>query len=256
MNDTKDAVIVAPETAVAKQTTQTSDLISKAIESGAGIDVIEKLTALMTTERNDWRRQEFNAAMAHAQAEMLPISADATNPQTHSKYASYSRLDSRLRPIYTAYGFGLSFSTEPVSAEEVRVICIVSHSRGYERKYGIDMPADGKGPKGNAVMTKTHATGSATSYGMRYLLKMIFNVAVGEFDDDGNKASLQTISLEQSEQLTQLIKDAEFSDSRLKGMLTWAGCDDVSHMPVKKFEQVLSKIQKEIATKKDVESCM
>ena len=35
-------------------------------------------------------------------------------------------------------------------------------------------------------MTKTHATGAATQYGMRYLLKMIFNVAVGENDKDGN----------------------------------------------------------------------
>jgi hypothetical protein len=29
-------------------------------------------------------------------------------------------------------------------------------------------------------MTKTHATGSAITYGMRYLLKMIFNLAVGD----------------------------------------------------------------------------
>ena len=48
------------------------------------------------------------------------------------------------------------------------------------------MPADGKGAKGGDVMTKTHATGAAVSYGMRYLLKMIFNVAVGEDDTDGN----------------------------------------------------------------------
>ena len=47
----------------------------------------------------------------------------------------------------------------------------------------------GKGAKGGDVMTKTHAFGSGTSYGMRYLLKMIFNVAIGEEDDDGNSAS-------------------------------------------------------------------
>jgi hypothetical protein len=48
------------------------------------------------------------------------------------------------------------------------------------------MPADGKGAKGGDVMTKTHATGAAMSYGARYLLKYIFNVAVGEDDNDGN----------------------------------------------------------------------
>ena len=50
------------------------------------------------------------------------------------------------------------------------------------------MPSDGKGAKGGDVMTKTHATGAAMSYGMRYLLKFIFNVAVGEDDTDGNGA--------------------------------------------------------------------
>jgi hypothetical protein len=55
------------------------------------------------------------------------------------------------------------------------------------------MPADGKGAKGGDVMTKTHATGAAVSYGQRYLLKMIFNLAVGEVDDDGNGASGQTM---------------------------------------------------------------
>jgi hypothetical protein len=64
----------------------------------------------------------------------------------------------------------------------------VTHRDGYAREYHIDMPADGKGAKGGDVMTKTHAVGSAVSYGMRYLLKMIFNVAVGEDDDDGNTA--------------------------------------------------------------------
>lgn len=37
-------------------------------------------------------------------------------------------------------------------------------------------------------MTKTHAVGSGKTYAKRYLLKDIFNVAVGEDDDDGNSA--------------------------------------------------------------------
>ena len=68
----------------------------------------------------------------------------------------------------------------------MRVLCYVSHSAGHTRTYQCDMPADGKGAKGNDVMTKTHAAGSAASYGMRYLLKMIFNIAIGEDDTDGN----------------------------------------------------------------------
>lgn len=76
----------------------------------------------------------------------------------------------------------------------MRVLCYVSHTAGHTRTYQCDMPADGKGAKGNDVMTKTHAAGSAASYGMRYLLKMIFNIAIGEDEDDGNAASAGAVS--------------------------------------------------------------
>lgn len=153
---------------------------------------VEKLERLMAMkERIDARTAEtaFNAAMAEAQAEMEPVNADASNPSTHSKYASYEALDRALRPIYTKHGFALSFNTGDAPTDYVRVLCDVTHIDGHAKTYKADMPADGKGAKGGDVMTKTHAVGSAMSYGMRYLLKMIFNVAVGEDDDDGNKAS-------------------------------------------------------------------
>ena len=151
---------------------------------------IEKLERLMAMkERMDAKEAEtaFNDSMSDAQAKMRPISADLTNTQTRSKYASYAKLDGKLRPIYTDAGFSLSFDTGDSPKEDhVRVLCYVSHKAGHTRTYKADMPVDGKGAKGNDVMTKTHAFGSGASYGMRYLLKMIFNVAVGEDDNDGN----------------------------------------------------------------------
>ncbi|MGQ7956469.1 ERF family protein [Pseudomonas sp. SP16.1] len=153
---------------------------------------IEKMERLMAMhERMQARDAEtkFNLAMSAAQSEMRPVGADADNKQTRSKYATYAKLDGALRPIYTRHGFSLSFNSEPAEADVIRVICYVSHSDGHTRSYMLDMPADGKGAKGGDVMTKTHAVGSGASYGMRYLLKMIFNVAVGEDDDDGNSAS-------------------------------------------------------------------
>ncbi|MCC7186767.1 MAG: ERF family protein, partial [Acidobacteria bacterium] len=139
-------------------------------------------------ERAEARKAEqvFNAAMSAAQSEMRSVAADATNPQTHSRYASYEALDRALRPLYTKHGFGLSFNTEDAAPDYVRVVCYVSHLGGHTRPYRVDMPADGKGAKGGDVMTKTHAVGAAMSYGARYLLKLIWNVAVGEGDKDGN----------------------------------------------------------------------
>jgi hypothetical protein len=161
-----------------------------ATDPNASVEKIERLMALW--ERGEAKQAEkaFFAAMAEAQKEMRPVREDASNPQTRSRYASYEALDRALRPIYTAHGFGMTFNTaECQTPETVRVVCKVVHVGGHSENYQIDMPADGKGAKGGDVMTKTHATGSGTSYGMRYLLKMIWNVATGEGDDDGNGAA-------------------------------------------------------------------
>lgn len=150
---------------------------------------LEKLVGM--AEREQARRAEtaFNVAMAAAQQEMRRVATDKTNSHTKTSYASYAQLDRAIRPLYTKHGLALSFDTgDNPPAEHVRVICHVMHKDGHSRDYRADIPCDGKGAQGKDVMTKTHAVGSAMSYGSRYLLKLIFNVAVGEDDDDGNAA--------------------------------------------------------------------
>jgi hypothetical protein len=163
-----------------------------ASDPSVDVNKLEKLMELHERALARNAKEQFNAAMSAAQKRMRPIAADANNPQTRSQYASYHAIDKALRPIYTDNGFALSFGTdESPLAEHVRVLCYVSHAAGHERTYHVDMPADGKGAKGGDVMTKTHAAGAAMSYGMRYLLKLIFNVAVGEDDTDGNTPALK-----------------------------------------------------------------
>lgn len=173
---------------------------------------IEKMERLLQMQERIMLRQAetaFNTALTSAQEKMRPISADAQNPQTKSKYASYAALDKPLRPIYIENGFALSFNTgEGAPPDYVRVLCQVSHSQGHSREYHVDMPSDGKGAKGGDVMTKTHAVGAGLTYGMRYLLKMIFNVAIGEDDRDGNDPVV-LVSEEQALTLHTLIKDTK-----------------------------------------------
>lgn len=171
---------------------------------------LERLMAMAERVKAKDAEQAFNMAMTAAQGEMGRIAADANNPQTKSKYASYAALDRVVRPVYTRHGFALSFDTGVDTApEHVRVLCHVSHKEGHARTYQVDMPADGKGAKGGDVMTKTHAVGAAMSYGSRYLLKMIFNVAVGEDDNDGNGASgTEPISKDELTELEGLMEQA------------------------------------------------
>ncbi|MGH2506005.1 MAG: ERF family protein [Ktedonobacteraceae bacterium] len=185
-------------------------LIQSAVLQGAGIDTIERLSKLQREMVEYDARVEFDKAMQRAQSKMKRIGTDAANPQTKSKYASYAKLDGALRPLYTEEGFALSFDTDDSPAADiVRVVCYTSHSSGHTRKYKLDMPADGKGAKGGDMMTKTHATGAAITYGSRYLLRMIFNVSVGDSDDDGNGASSRPMDMNEYDRYIGLIENAQ-----------------------------------------------
>jgi hypothetical protein len=203
--------IEAPRSQIPVQT-ETSAVLSMieraARDPAVDIDKLKQLMEMREKAETQAALKAFNAAMKAAQSEMGPVSADAENPQTRSRYATYAKLDRALRPIYTKHGFALSFDeAESPKPDHIRVLCYVSHDAGYTRTYHKDMPADGMGAKGGAVMTKTHATGAASSYGARYLLKGIFNVAVGDEDRDGNTVTGGTaISEEQVGTLTELIE--------------------------------------------------
>jgi hypothetical protein len=164
-----------------------ADILALAVEKSAGADAIEKLVRLQQELLEREAMRDFNEAMNKCQSEMRLVRNDKDNKQTNSRYATYAALDKALRPIYTKYGFSISFSTTDCPLpEHIRMLAYVSLS-GYTRLYQCDMPADGKGAKGGDVMTKTHAHGSAHMYGKRNLLKDVFNVVTGdEVDDDGN----------------------------------------------------------------------
>lgn len=161
-------------------------LLAVALQKDAAIDVIERLAALQKQEREYAAEIDFNDAMNKVQEQIKRVAPDLDNSQTRSKYASYAAIDRKIRPVYSQAGFSLSFDTADCPLpEHVRVVCYVALA-GHTRRYQVDMPCDGKGAKGGDVMTKTHAAGAAMSYGMRYLVKGIFNIAVGEEDTDGN----------------------------------------------------------------------
>lgn len=163
-------------------------LLQIALQNNAAIDVIERLSALQERAQDRDAEMQFVEAMNAAQAEIVRVVPNEYNQQTKSKWATYAKLDKAIRPIYIKHGFSLSFNSgDSPLPQTVRVQCFVSHRAGHTRIYNSPpMPSDGKGAKGGDVMTLTHATGAAMSYGARYLLKFIFNIAVGEDDNDGN----------------------------------------------------------------------
>jgi hypothetical protein len=168
-------------------------IIYAASDPSIDIAKVEHLVRLKKEMEATEAERLFNEALAAAQAEMVPIIADAVNAEVGRahRYASYAQLDRAIRPIYTAHGLSMTFDTgERSSDTAVEVVCYLT-GHGHGRRYSILMPADGKGPRGGDVMSRTHAAASAISYGMRYLCTMIWNLAIDR-DEDGNAAGKVT----------------------------------------------------------------
>jgi hypothetical protein len=211
------------------------------------IEKMERLLQMQITIMDRQAAQEFNQSMNKVQTQMVRVAADASNSQTRSKYASYAALDRAMRPIYGEHGFSLIFATEEAQQPEfVRVTCEVGHVSGCVKVYHIDVPADGKGAKGGDVMTKTHAVGAATSYGARYLLKLIFNIAIGEDDIDGNSViDVKIISEEDASRLAKKIKDV---GANLDGFLKTYKISRLDEMPAHRLAGAVNLLNQKVRT--------
>lgn len=243
-------IIEAPTTVPASESAAIFQIIERAArDPNVDVDKMERLYAMQERALSRHAEQAFNEAMKAAQAEMRAIGADANNSQTKSKYATYAKLDSVLRPIYTKHGFSVSFDEDDSpKAEHIRVLAYVAHEAGFTRTYRKDMPADGKGAKGGDVMTKTHATGAAASYGMRYLLKGIFNVAVGEDDTDGNTPPPDDdqITEEQAATVRGLIEE---TNSDIEKFCQYLKVEAVPHIRQSQFGRVIAMLEKKRGAK-------
>jgi len=156
-------------------------LIDYAVKNKSAIEVIKELRAMQMFDAAKRAEREFNAALEAAQNEISEVIPDTYNQQTEKKYASFKALNAAIRPVYLRHGFSLSFNGAPSpNPEEIHVLCDVSHKGGCTKQYMIPMSTDNKGPKGGGVMSKQNATAGATSYGRSVLLKLIFNIAIGE----------------------------------------------------------------------------
>lgn len=229
MTDTAQEVMeIEPPVEPQAQAVSIIQVIERAVMNpDIDVEKMERLLAMQERVLDRESMQRFNEGMNDAQKELRPVAADASNPQTKSKYASYHALDGALRPIYSRNGFSLSFGTADGAPESyVRVVCDVMHIGGYTKRYHVDMPADGKGAKGGDVMTKTHAFGAATSYGRRYLVSMIFNISVGE-DNDGNNANVECISPAQKDEIIGLLKETETDTVKFLAFMRYPTIDDI-----------------------------
>jgi hypothetical protein len=181
------------------------ELIEKVIvNKEVDADKLRVLVDLQIQLEDRQAEKAFDADMIEAQNEVRALSWDKLNTERNSRNVSYPKIDTMLRPIRQKYGFTQTWDSEPSPMADMMVVCCdVIHQGGHRRRYRLPMPIDNMGPKGGSgVMTKQQAVVSGSSYGIRKLASMIWDIPllVDKDDNDGNAIN-QTVSESQKKVL-------------------------------------------------------
>jgi hypothetical protein len=207
-----------------KQETLALDLIEKAdpflqlIEKVAlnpDIDA-EKLKVIVELKlklEDRSAEKAFDAAMQEAQKEVQTLQWDKLNKESsQNRWVSFPKIDEMLKPIREKYGFSESFGVEPELPAPglMMMYSDVTHkdkNGSHRRRFHLPMSISGEGPKGGGVMTAAQAVGNGSSYGMRYLEKLIWKIPmlVDRDDNDGNVIQ-NTVNEKQLKELQKLFR--------------------------------------------------
>lgn len=173
------------------------DMISRAVASGASMELIERLMALQERVEANQARKEFDAAIADAKAEISPVVRNAKG-HNEKRYADFAAIARAVDPVISK--FGLSYRFRTAQADRISVTCVLSHKAGHFEETTLAGPPDTTGSK-NAIQ----AIGSTLTYLQRYSLVQALGLAAADDDDAKGGGKGDTITDEQVEQLQILI---------------------------------------------------
>jgi hypothetical protein len=117
-------------------------------------------------------------AFAKARAEFKPVRKESVNPFFKSKYADLSVIIEATYDALSKNGLAVMQFPGEVNGGHVKVLTMLCHASGEWVSEETTMPV---------AKADAQGIGSALTYGRRYALQSILNVAA-EADDDGNAA--------------------------------------------------------------------
>jgi len=160
-------------------------MLEKALASGAGIDVLERLMALSERWQVNQAQRAFSEALSSARGTMPFITKSNQVSygagKTQYKYEDLAYVIEQVTPSLSQNGLSFRWRTDSDTPGYVKVTCILSHREGHSEENSLSGPYDTSGNK-NAIQ----AIGSVVTYLQRYTLKASLGVAAGH-DDDGRQ---------------------------------------------------------------------
>lgn len=244
MADTAQEIVVATETpAPPALASSPMELLSRALERGADLAMVEKLMDLAERQERNLAKKAFDAAVAEAKKEIPVIKANASG-HNEKRYADQGAFASVVDPIIAKHGLSYRYRANQ-SANMVEVTCVLSHRDGYSEETTLSSAPDSSGGK-NSIQ----AIGSALTYLQRYSLKLALGLAASK-DDDGKSASGDApITEEQLTTLRQKIDDTNADTAKLCETLKIDALPDLLQSQFARAEKILDERARLLAAKR------
>lgn len=191
-------------------------------------DKLGRVIDLVQAWNDEQARKAFARAMVACQREMPDVIDDAKNNQTGSTYALLETVQRIAKPVYTRWGFSLSWSEGDVKDGLREVLMTVRHEDGHSEVHKGHYPIDGEGPKGGRTMNQLQGTVSAHTYAQRDMMRQLFNLVLAGEDRDGN--DFTPLSDDQVAKINTLLERCykEIKDYNSQGFWNWIHGEDAT----------------------------
>lgn len=208
------------------------DMLNTAVQSGASLEMVEKLMGLKERWDANEARKAYDEAVAEAKADIPPITKDRDGH--NSRYATFAAIAKVVDPIISKHGLSYRFRTE--QTDRISVTCILSHRAGHFEQTTLSGPPDVGGSK-NAIQ----AIGSTLTYLQRYSLVQMLGLAVAQDDDGKAMVDGAPITEEQFETLKALIVTVGVDIAKFCAVMK---IEKVQDLPAKRFEEAKTRLNK------------
>lgn len=224
-----------------------------AITAGSLLEVIARVAADPSVDAEKMQRlldmQErmvaqqariaFAQAMSRLQPQLPQITKDgrvlSKDRTVRSKYAKFESIDRAIRPLYTAEGFAITYSTE-LRDGKLHVTATVRHSMGHQESVTVPIPLDS-----SEYRTAAQNMGSTISYGKRYALCLALNIVTTDEDDDA--APVERITLDQANHINDLLIAAQADRAKF---LHWLGVPEVDQIPATQYDAAVAALERKL----------
>lgn len=239
MRAAKNAVIESRPESREVATVTPMEMLSRAMQSGASIEQLQKLMELQERWEATQARRQFNEAFAAFKAEAIVIIKNTMikdGPLKGKKHANLFDVVDAVTPKLSAHGLAISWKLSKDEKDWMEVTCTLRHVGGHFESVSMGAAPD-TGPGRNAIQ----ARGSAKSYLERYTATAMLGLAPKDTDDDAGGGNAETITESQAADLQAL---AEEVGADRAAFLRYFKIDSLRDMPASRHKDAVAALEK------------